>query len=207
MHGHGCAGHGGCQERHEGGYRHGGGEGPGHHGMGHRHGGGPGFFGGPPFFGGRMGRGPKAARGDVRMAVLTLVAEQPRHGYEIMQELSNRSHGMWQPSPGSIYPTLQALEDEELLSSAQVEGKRVYSLTEAGREYVAANPRPTPPWDEMASDTPDNFFALKREIGQIAAAAMQGAHAGTEDQLARVLKVLTDARKSIYRIMAEDDDS
>ncbi len=168
---------------------------------------GPGFFGGfGPGGGPRFGRGPKAARGDVRLAILTLVGEEPRHGYQIIQELSNRSNGMWQPSPGSIYPTLQALEDEGLLSSENIEGKRVYSLTEAGRGYLSANARPTPPWEEIAGDPASGFHTLRREIFQLGAAAMQVAQNSNEEQLARAAKILADARKSIYRMLAEDED-
>ncbi|MDA8397614.1 MAG: PadR family transcriptional regulator [Actinomycetota bacterium] len=139
------------------------------------------------------------------MAILTLVGEEPRHGYQIIQELSNRSNGMWQPSPGSIYPTLQALEDEGLLSSENIEGKRVYSLTEAGRGYLSANARPTPPWEEIAGDPSSGFHTLRREIFQLGAAAMQVAQNSNEDQLARAAKILADARKSIYRMLAEDE--
>ena len=84
---------------------------------------------GPPW----MGPGPRARRGDVRIAVLALLAEGPMHGYQIITELESRSGGVWRPSPGSVYPTLQLLEDEDLVTSQEVGGKRVYSITDAGR--------------------------------------------------------------------------
>src|SRR6266567_4286449 len=105
--------------------------------------GGPGGFGGGgfgggfggwggPFGPGGFGRGPKVGRGDVRAAILVLLTEGPMHGYQVIHELTDRSGGMWRPSPGSVYPTLQLLEDEGLVRSEEVEGKRIFQLTEAG---------------------------------------------------------------------------
>src|SRR5262249_58969705 len=85
-----------------------------------------------------FGRGPKVGRGDVRSAILRLLAEEPRNGYQIIQELTERSRGVWRPSPGSIYPALQQLEDEGLIQAEEQEGRRRYHLTDAGRGYVAA---------------------------------------------------------------------
>src|ERR1700704_5129922 len=111
-----------------------------HHGFGRARGfgqQGPGVAFGPggPF--GPFGRGRKARRGDVRTAALLLLAEEPRNGYQIMQELEERSEGLWRPSPGSVYPALQQLEDEGLIRSEEADGRRLYHLTEAGRAYVA----------------------------------------------------------------------
>ena len=97
--------------------------------------GGPGF--GPGFGprhhdrGGRGGRGGR--RGDVRAAVLALLTERPMHGYEMIQELDQRTGGVWRPSPGSVYPTLQLLEDEGLIKSDEGAGRKAYTLTEAGQ--------------------------------------------------------------------------
>src|SRR5262245_13544395 len=105
-------------------------------------------FGGNPFWfgGGRrgrrgfdwgpFGRGPRVRKGDVRAAVLVLLAEQPRNGYQIIQEISERSGGLWKPSSGSVYPALQQLEDEGLVETESVDGKRSFKLTETGRTYV-----------------------------------------------------------------------
>ena len=82
-------------------------------------------------------RGHRAGRGDVRAAVLALLDEEPMHGYQMIQELGERSGGAWTPSPGSIYPALQLLQDEGLVTAAETDGKRVFSLTEAGREQAA----------------------------------------------------------------------
>src|SRR5215210_2685906 len=105
-------------------------EGIGRGGPGRRHGRGPGGWG---------GRGPRARRGDVRAALLVPLAEEPRNGYQLMQEIEQRSGGAWRPSPGSVYPTLQQLEDEGLISTQPGEGRTPYALTEAGKAYVEEN--------------------------------------------------------------------
>src|SRR5271157_1182876 len=105
----------------------------------HRHGGfgpGPGGFGGFPFGGGPRGRGRKARRGDIRTAALLLLAEEPRNGYQIMQEVEERSEGVWRPSPGSVYPALQQLEDEGLIRSEETDGRKLFRLTADGEAYL-----------------------------------------------------------------------
>ena len=89
-------------------------------------------FGGFPPGGGPRGRGRKARRGDIRTAGLLLLAEEPRNGYQIMQEVEERSGGVWRPSPGSVYPALQQLEDEGLIRSQEADGRKLFALTEAG---------------------------------------------------------------------------
>src|SRR5271167_2808964 len=146
---------------------------PGHHG-GHRHRHGPrgGGFGGGPFGGfGRMGhpggprgRGRKARRGDIRTAALLLLNEEPRNGYQIMQEVEERSDGVWRPSPGSVYPALQQLEDEGLIRSQESDGRKLFQLTDAGREYVAERGEDKPaPWEQMSGDVSDQM----RELGKL----------------------------------------
>ncbi len=113
-----------------------------------RHGAWHGGFG--PGFGGPMfGRGPKVGRGDVRAAVLALLVEEPMHGYQIITELTDRSGGVWRPSPGSVYPTLQVLEDQGLVTADRSEGRRVFRLTDEGRAEAAAAEGPAP-WEDMA---------------------------------------------------------
>src|SRR6266576_1975130 len=107
-----------------------------------RHGCGPGpvgDFGGGPLGGwgrGPRGRGRKARRADIRTAALLLLAEEPRNGYQIMQEVEERSNGLWRPSPGSVYPALQQLEDEGLIRSEEIDGRKLFELTDEGRAYV-----------------------------------------------------------------------
>ena len=178
--------------------------GPGHH---HR-GRGPWGFGGPPFPGPWFAGGgrPRPRRGDVRLAVLTLLAEQPMHGYQIISELGSRSGGVWRPSPGSVYPTLQQLQDEGLVTVAEEDGRRTFSLTDAGRaEVERASAGRRAPWEDMADEADDAAGGLKSLVGQLIAATIQVATAGTHDQVAQAEKVLTDARRAMYRLLAEDE--
>src|SRR5579859_2411228 len=101
-----------------------------------RHGFGPGGheFGGFGPGRGPRGRGRRARRGDIRTAALLLLAEEPRNGYQIMQEVQERSEGSWNPSPGSVYPALSQLEDEGLIATGEQEGRKLYTLTDAGRK-------------------------------------------------------------------------
>jgi DNA-binding PadR family transcriptional regulator len=163
-------------------------------GMGRRGGFGPGF--GPGF--GRGGR--RANRGDVRAAVLALLKEQPMHGYQIITELEERTAGAWKPSPGSVYPTLQLLEDEGLVRAEAEGGKNVFHLTDAGREAAEAGEEA--PWEAVAGDAA--AMDLRRLIGQLAMAFGQVVETGTPDQIQRARDVLNDARKALYGILAED---
>jgi DNA-binding PadR family transcriptional regulator len=169
-----------------------------HFGRGHFRWGGGGFP--EPFF----GRGPKVGRGDVRAAILALLAERPMHGYQIIQELSERSGGLWRPSPGSIYPTLQFLEDEGLVRSEVIDGRRVFHLTDVGNDVATKRGEGVaPPWDVAAGAGP---LVELREVGfGVVAAVMQVAQTGTARQIAKTREILSDARKRIYRLLGEDD--
>ena len=151
--------------------------------------------------GGSWGRGRRAQRGDVRTAVLDVLDEEPRHGYEVIRELEARSGGRWRPSPGSVYPTLQMLEDEGLVTGEERDGKRVYSLTEAGRTTLAERRERSdwkPPWeggDEMAP--------LKEAAFPLMAAVMQVANSGNEQQVQVAIEALSEARRKIYAALAE----
>ena len=159
-----------------------------------------------PFGPGGPRRGGRARRGDVRAAILALLGESPMHGYQIIQELESRSNGLWRPSPGSVYPTLQLFEDEGLVTASEVDGKRVFDLTEAGRARLAeAGADAVSPWDAVARETPDDLGRLREGVHQLMAATHQVAHAGTSSQSVRALEVLTEARRKIYAILAEDE--
>jgi DNA-binding PadR family transcriptional regulator len=178
--------------------------GPGHHGRGR----GPWGFGGPPFPGPWFAGGgrPRPRRGDVRLAVLTLLAEQPMHGYQIITELGSRSGGVWRPSPGSVYPTLQQLQDEGLVTVSEEDGRRTFSLTDAGKaEVERASAGRRAPWEDMADEADEAAGGLKSLVGQLIAATIQVATAGTHDQVTQAEKVLTDARRAMYRLLAEDE--
>lgn len=162
--------------------------------------------GGPHGRGGRHGgrRRPRVSRGDVRIGVLAVLNEEPMHGYQIMQELEERSGGGWQPSPGSIYPTLQQLADEGLIASEPVDGKNVFSLTEEGASAVLASEGP-PPWERFVAEGGATYANLKRSMFQLGAAARQVAAAGSQAQAEAANEILNEARKGLYRILAEDD--
>lgn len=158
-----------------------------------------------PFMGGRPhGFGPgRARRGDIRTALLRLLAESPMHGYQMIQELSERSGGAWSPSAGSVYPTLQQLADEGLLSSTETGGKKVFSLTETGIAEVAKIADQPAPWEEAAAS--DSSVTDYREAAsKLIAAAFQIGKSGTKAQREAALEVLNDARKKLYAILAED---
>ena len=162
----------------------------------------------------RFGGSKKRKRvrlGDVRAAVLVLLAEQPMHGYQIIQEIAERSGGVWQPSPGSIYPVLQQLEDEGLLLIEQTEGRKVANLTEAGRAYVEENRAEFEEvWKALSNNNVDENMQEMRNLvvnlKQIGIAAKQVAKVGSGSQIAEARKVLADTRRRLYLILAEDDE-
>lgn len=161
-----------------------------------RHRGDPGFGPGGPRFGGR-----RAGRGDIRAAILALLAEQPMHGYQVIQELGDRTDGAWRPSPGSVYPTLQQLADEDLVRETTSEsGKRVYELTDSGRELATASPAP---WEALLAPDDDPLVALRDLVGQVMAATRQVASAGSAAQIEAAQGILRDARKQLYRLLAD----
>jgi DNA-binding PadR family transcriptional regulator len=171
--------------------------------------GGPGFGGFP--FDPRMGfppgprrRGRKAARGDIRAAVLALLAEQPLHGYQIIQEIAERTGGVWRPSPGSVYPTLAQLEDEGLVRTEQSDGRRVMHLTDEGTRYVTDRREELDRvWDSVGGDEDEDIFELRSAAGQVMAATMQVMSAGTPAQRAAAQEVLAETRRKLYSILAE----
>lgn len=169
---------------------------------------GPGFGAGFGFGpGGRRGGfrrgGGRGRRGDVRAAILTLLAERPMHGYEMIQQIAERSNGIWKPSPGSVYPTLQLLDDEGLVTANQTHGsKKLFELTEEGR--AAAEKIATPPWDEIAEGADPGQMNLRSAVGQLCGAVAQSAHTATAEQQQRIIELLNTARREIYGILGED---
>jgi DNA-binding PadR family transcriptional regulator len=164
--------------------------------------------GGP--FGPRMGgRGPRVRRGDVRAAILDLLAEgQPWNGYQLIQEIAERTQGVWRPSAGSVYPALQQLEDEGLISAAADEDrKRNYTLTDEGRAYVQAHADELKAsWDAVTGSVDDAAVQLHNLARTVAMATVQVAQAGTSAQVQQASKVLADTRKALYRILAADGE-
>ncbi|EDY45033.1 PadR family transcriptional regulator [Streptomyces sp. SPB074] len=205
--------------RGHGGHHHGGGPGRGEYegrraafgpfGPGHGGRGGPGGFGG--FFGGPGGFGPggpggrrgRARRGDVRASILALLKDRPMHGYEMIQEIAERSGGAWKPSPGSVYPTLQLLEDEGLILSRSESGKKLFALTEEGR--AAADAGPEAPWEEASKGVDWEAVGEIRQAGfGLMEAFGQVWKTGSKEQRERAVAVLNETRKRLYLILAED---
>jgi DNA-binding PadR family transcriptional regulator len=167
--------------------------------------------GGPGEFGrrGQSGhRGPKVRRGDVRAAILDVLAVEPMNGYQIIQQIAERSGGAWKPSPGSVYPTVQQLEDEGLVEGDEADGRRLLRLTEDGRRYVDEHP------DELARtwqafDQPEESGAtgdLKPVIGQVMGAVWQVVVSGTKQQQAEAAEILADTRRKLYGLLADGDE-
>ena len=152
------------------------------------------------------GRGPwsRARRGDVRAAILLALADEPMHGYQIMQRLEEKSGGAWRPSPGSVYPTLQLLEDQGLIKGEEAEGRRVFSLTESGAAEAAAI-------KERLGESPfgaeggeqDPRFALRQAVFSLGGAVKQVALTGSPDDTQKALEILRDARKRVYALLAD----
>jgi len=145
----------------------------------------------------------------VRAAALALLAESPMNGYQIIQQINERSGGLWRASPGSVYPALAQLEDEGLIEQQGGErGRRAYQLTEQGQQYVAEHrDELNEPWAAMTSSAASTMIDMRTVVHQVHLAAGQVVSAGTDSQVARARTVLTEARKALYRILAEDDEA
>ena len=180
---------------------------------------GPGAWGGGPFeFGMRGGpfasprfggRGPRVRRGDVRAAILDLLAEgQPWNGYQIIQEIGARTQGVWRPSAGSVYPALQQLEDEALIQAeAGEDRRRMYTLSEEGRAYVEEHADELKAsWDAVTGSVNDAEVQLRHTIHQVMVAVSQVAQAGSAAQVQQAGKILADTRRALYRILATDGE-
>jgi DNA-binding PadR family transcriptional regulator len=148
---------------------------------------------------------PKVKKGDVRAATLALLAEEPRNGYQIIQEIVERSHGIWRPSPGSVYPALQQLEDEGLVRAVEEAGRRTYELTGEGRAHVAEHRGDlAEPWAAVAESVSEEMVDLRTLFGQVGMAMRQVVEAGTPAQLGGAGKILVNTRRALYRLLAED---
>ena len=206
----------GSDERRRGGEGFGAGGGRGRHEHRHVHGG----FGLPPVppagpfgpdfgFGGPRGRGRgrgRAGRGDVRAAIISLLSEEPRNGYQIIQEINERTGGLWRVSSGSVYPAIAQLEDEELIEPTEGGGRKLFALTAAGREHAEQNAEHLRRlWETGSEDARLSEFLRSRElIGQLISATRQVNEVGTAAQREEAKQVLTKARQALYKILAAD---
>jgi DNA-binding PadR family transcriptional regulator len=151
----------------------------------------------------RAGRGGRGRRGDVRAAILALLSERPMHGYEMLQELAERTQGLWRPSPGSLYPALQLLEDQGLVQSVEAEGRRRYELTDAGRAELASQPTGPAPWETIVGAADQADMSLHAALRHLAVAVGQVAEAGSDEQKAEAGRLLSELRRQIYLLLAE----
>jgi DNA-binding PadR family transcriptional regulator len=154
------------------------------------------------FFG--PGRGPQVRRGDVRTAILALLAEEPMHGYQIIGQLGERSGGMWRPSAGSVYPTLQQLEDEGLVKGVESDGRTVYTLTDSGKTAAEHASKGPLPWNMPGSGEEAGLYDQFRPL---AAAVAQVSQVGSPEAKQKARDIILEARRSLYRLLAEDGNA
>jgi DNA-binding PadR family transcriptional regulator len=168
-------------------------------------------FPGAPGFGPGLGgwhgigrrQGGRMRRGGTQVAILALLAEQPMHGYQIIQELATRSGGAWTPGAGSVYPALEQMEAQGLISGDQQADKRVYSITDKGREVAQrSHAHGRAPWDE-AADASGPRVTLGQSIFALMAAVQQVSKTGSDEQVDRTVALVDQARKAIYQILSE----
>ncbi|MFE1644868.1 PadR family transcriptional regulator [Microbacterium sp. P01] len=148
--------------------------------------------------------GTRVGRGDVRASVLALLAEKPMHGYQIIQQIEERSAGAWKPSPGSVYPTLQLLADEGLISAQESDGRKTYSLTEAGRAVYEASADRSVPWETTGHRDSTRAGALPKAGIDLAQAVAQVGRSGSPAQVKQAVDVLDEARRKLFSILAQD---
>ena len=148
-----------------------------------------------PRVSGRMGRG------DIRTAILVALTEEPMHGYQIIKAIEERTQGRWRPSAGSVYPTLQLLADEGLVSTQTEQDRKIYSLTESGKEAAAAA---TAPWGDDEECEPKVLGAIPKAGMDLAQAVGQALRTGNAAQHEQVVEVLDAARRKVYAILAQD---
>lgn len=170
----------------------------------------------PPWVAGLFGlaqgepqRGPRVRRGDVRAAILDVLATEPMNGYQLITQITERTQGAWKPSPGSVYPTLSQLEDEGLVEGDDARGRRVLRLTDEGRAYVTANAEELAgvwaPFAEPERAAGADYSSLKPEIGQVMSAVWQIVSTGTEQQRRDAIEILVDTRRRLYGLLADGD--
>ncbi len=151
------------------------------------------------------GRGRRGSRrGNVRAAILALLIERPMHGYEMIKEIDTRTGGVWTPSPGSVYPTLQLLEDEGLITSEESGGRKRFTLTEAGQTEATAAAADAP-WNEFSEETVSSGQDTREAIFGIMNALRQIGFEGTPEQWQQAVAVLTETKRKLYGILADSD--
>jgi DNA-binding PadR family transcriptional regulator len=123
-----------------------------------------------------------------------------------MQEVEDRSEGAWRPSPGSVYPALQQLEDEGLIRSEEIDGRKLFALTDDGRKVVADRDADRPaPWEQMGDELSDRAHELGKLVRDVAYAFAQVMRTGSDEQIAKAGEVLANTRRDLYRILANGE--
>ena len=143
-------------------------------------------------------------RGDVRSSIIRLLHESPMHGYQIIHEIESRSGGVWKPSPGSVYPTLQLLADEGLIESHESDGRRTYSLTASGIEVAEAEAKSPAPWLTGSERPTGPRGTLAKSGVKIAKAAAEVARTGTKEQMASAAVILDDATSALSKLLSQN---
>jgi DNA-binding PadR family transcriptional regulator len=181
----------------------------------------PGHPGPPPWVAGLFGlaqgerqRGPRVRRGDVRSAILDVVRTaqwngEDINGYQVIQQIAERSNNAWRPSPGSVYPTIQQLEDEGLVETSDANGRRSLKLTTAGQEYAEAHGDELTavwaPFEQPDRDEDTGVADLRPEIGQVMGAVWQIVTTGSDQQRQAAVDILVDTRRKLYGVLADGD--
>lgn len=164
---------------------------------------------GEELFGRGWGEEHRTRRGDIKFLILELLSEHPSHGYDLIKAIEVKYGGFRRLSPGSVYPTLQMLEEGGYLTSQQESGKRVYTITEQGRELLAERVQQEPsnsPWDTfkgLAKGKPQEFIELRNAAGELAAAIMQVGRSGNVERINRVRELLEQTKREIYAMLSE----
>ncbi|MFC4785983.1 PadR family transcriptional regulator [Nocardioides sp. MAHUQ-72] len=170
----------------------------------------------PPWLAGMFGLaqgdqqpGPRVRRGDVRSAILDVLSTEPMNGYQVMSQIAERSGGAWRPSPGSVYPTIQQLEDEGLVEAVEGHGQRKLKPTAAGWTYIDSHREELAavwaPFDRAEEEPRPGFADLKPEIGQVMSAVWQIVTQGTDRQRREAVTILVETRRRLYGVLAEGD--
>jgi DNA-binding PadR family transcriptional regulator len=147
--------------------------------------------------------------GDVRSAILDVLGSSPEplNGYQVIQQIAERTDGAWKPSPGSVYPTISWLQDEGFVEDAPT-GRKALQLTDSGRQYVADHADELAAiWTSFENDVPEDAADLRQVIGQTVGAIIQVASTGTPDQRDKAVEILADTRRRLYSLLAEGPDT
>ncbi|MGH2416671.1 MAG: PadR family transcriptional regulator, partial [Microcystaceae cyanobacterium] len=153
--------------------------------------------------GSRRGWGdrPRMRRGQIRFILLELLSERPQHGYDLLKGLES---GFRRLSPGSVYPTLQMLEEGGYLTSEQVDDKRVYTITDSGRQLLSARHQQGEPYDRaMRNQPPAELNELRKSMTEVDEAVALVARSGNTEQINRVREFLVELKREIYKMLAE----